>query len=233
MAKVKRKEHEKLDGPNIEQVIALREQEKPISIKAACEILNIASNGPRLQKIIDEYKEDKEREAKRRAANRGKPAELHEIQAIINDYLDGDAVNDIAKRIYRSTGFVNKIVEEVGIPQRVMGHSYVSPPVVPEKCISETFEPGQLVWDMRWNGMAIIIKESPSKAEYKVYQVYQIEAIEEIPAERRYFPGIENYGGRYANTPAFDLCNLEHLKNYGVDVYKPYRSTFPKMLQGR
>lgn len=228
--KVKKKDHEKLDAKNIELVISLREQAKPITIKAACEQLNIAANGARLQKIIDEYKEEKENEEKRRAANRGKPAAPYEIQTVINDYLDGDSVADIAKRLYRSTGFVNKVVEEVGIPQRVMGHSYFAPPVVPEKCVSETFEPGQLVWDVRWNGMAIIVKEAKSAQDYKVYQVYQLEAIEE-PSP--YFPRIDDYGGRYANTAAFDLCNLEHLKEYGIDVYKPYRNSFSGMLGGR
>lgn len=228
--KVKKKEHERLDAKNIELVIALREQAKPITIKAACEQLNITANGARLQKIIDEYKEEKENEAKRKSANRGKPALPHEIQTVINDYLDGDSVAEIAKRLYRSTGFVNKLVEEVGIPQRVTGHNYFDPPLVPDKCMSDTFEVGQLVWDNRWNGMAIIISEAKSKQDYKVYQVYQLEAIEEPSA---YFPRIDDYMGRYANTAAFDLCNLEHLKEYGIDIYRPYRNSFSKLLGGR
>ena len=53
MAKIKKKEGENLTETNIEKVIGLLEQEKPITKKQACEILNISYNTTRLTKIIE------------------------------------------------------------------------------------------------------------------------------------------------------------------------------------
>ena len=61
---VKKKDGEKLDDANIERVIGLLNQEKPITKKAACEALNISYNSTRLTRIIDEYHERKERRRK-------------------------------------------------------------------------------------------------------------------------------------------------------------------------
>lgn len=230
MAKIKKKEGENLTETNIEKVIGLLEQEKPITKKQACEILNISYNTTRLAKIIEEYKEEKLRDERRRAANRGKPVQPHEIQSVISSYLDGDSLSDIAKNIYRSVAFVKRIIEDIGIPSKTVGHDYFKPPVLPEKCMSDTFETGQIVWNTRHNGMAIVLGEAPSRQDYKVYKVYNLEVIEE---DSPYFRSIQDYGGYHANTAAFDLGNLEHLKEYGIDIYKPYRNTFPKWLAGR
>ncbi len=61
---VKAKDHEKLDDATIERVMALLNDEKPITKKAACEILNISYNTTRLGAIIDGYLERKERRRK-------------------------------------------------------------------------------------------------------------------------------------------------------------------------
>jgi len=224
---IKKKDHEKLDDANIERVIALREAEKPITIKAACEILNIASNGARLQKIIDEYKENKSLSEKRRAANRGKPASEFEIQACIEGYLDGDSISDIAKRLYRSAGFVKQVIETIGVPSKTMGHDYFHPQLLPDNCIASEFDIGQVVWNTKYNGMSIVLGKTSRQDSYKVFN---IELIEEVSP---YFPSIDGYGGHHAVVPAFDLGNLEHLKEYGIDIYKPYRSSFPRWLAGR
>jgi len=105
--KVKTKEGENLTEANIKRVIELLAAEKPISKKEACEILNISYNTTRLAKIIEQYKEEISEQQRRRAANRGKPPAAHEIQSVIEGYLDGDSISDIAKRIYRSTTFVS------------------------------------------------------------------------------------------------------------------------------
>lgn len=229
MARIKVKEHEKLDDENIAQVIALLEAAKPITKKQAYERLNIAANSARLQKIIDDYKERKARDERFRAEKRGTPATPQEIQEVIRGYLDGDSITSIADGLYRPANFVKNIIEKVGVPARNSG-DYFHPDLLPEQCVRDSFEEGQIVWSARYQALAIIIKERPSNSEYKVYQIYVIEAIEEVSP---YFPHLDGYGGRYADQAAFDLGSLEHLKEHGVDVYKPFRAYFQNMLKGR
>lgn len=229
-AKIKKREGENLTDTNVDKVTALLEQEKPITKKQACEILNIPYNTSRLTKIIEARKEDKARDKRLRAQNRGKPIQDHEVQTVIMSYLDGDSHKQIADSIYRSTSTVKNIVERIGIPAKITGHDYFSPEMLPEPCIAEEFGFGQIVWNSRHNGLAIVLGEAKSKADYKVYEVYNLEPFEE-PSP--YFPRIDGYGGHHANIASHDLGSLEHLKEYGIDIYKPYKATFPKWLGDR
>jgi hypothetical protein len=231
-SKVKAKEHENLSEANIKKVIELLEAEKPISKKDACEILNISYNTTRLTKIIEQYKGEQEEQQRRRAANRGKPATPYEKQSIIEGYLDGDSVTDIAKRIYRPASFVKEVVEAVGVPQRVVGADYRNPGIIPEQCAREEFERGQVVWHARKHCLAIVLEQKTNikHGEFKYYQVYVIEPIEEVSP---YFPQYQGYGGYYDGAYAYDLGCLDHLKEYGVDVYRPYRPHFKKWLEGK
>lgn len=228
--KVKKKEHENLTEASIKRVIELLEMEKPITKKEACEILNISYNTTRLNKIIDEYKSELEETARRRAANRGKAATPYEIQTIIESYLDGDPIAEISKRIYRSSAFVKEVIDVVGVPQRVVGADYFGPSVIPEQCISETFRKGQVAWHAKRHCMVIVLEQkfNVSDKENNYYQVYVIEPIDEVSP---YFPQYQDYGGFYDGAYAYDLGSLEHLKKYGVDVYRPYRATFGKWLE--
>lgn len=224
-SKVKAKEHENLTEANIKKVIGLLEGPNPITKKAACEILNIANNSTRLSKIIENYKADQLEQERRRAQNRGKAAEPHEIQSCIEGYLDGDAVAEIAKRLYRSPAFVKEIIDRVGVPQRVVGAAYNNPGIIPDQCIRDTFEPGQIVWHAKEHAMAIIVQELTQVKDKsaKYYRTFVIEPLEE---EGRFFLKQQNYGGHYAGAYAYDLGALDHLKQYGVDVYRPYRHDF-------
>lgn len=231
-SKVKTKEHENLSEANIKRVIELLEAEKPISKKTACEILNISYNTTRLTKIIDTFKQDRLDQEKRRAENRGKPASDFEIQMIIEGYLDGDSLAEISKRLYRPTSFVKEIIDRVGVPQKVTGCSYAQPGIIPEQCIREEFEPGQIVWHAKWHSLAIVVKQqfNVSDKENNYYQVYVIEPIEDVSP---YYPSIDTYGGFYSGAFAYDLGSLDHLKQYGVDIYRPYRAVFSKWLHGK
>ena len=231
--KVKIKEGENITETSIKRVIQLLEAQKPISKKDACDILNIAYNTTRLSKVIEQFKQDQEDQQQRRAANRGKAATDYEVQTIIESYLDGDAVADISKRIYRSPGFIKDIIELVGVPQKVVGANYWQPGIIPEQCAREEFEPGQVVWHARRHCMAIVLERKHNVSEKHIanyYQVYVIETIEEVSP---YFPSIDSYGGYYDGAYAYDLGNLDHLKQYGVDVYRPYRPYFKKWLEGK
>jgi len=231
--KVKAKDGENLTEAHIKRVIELLEAEKPISKKDACEILNISYNTARLAKIIEQYKQDQDEQQRRRAANRGKAATPYEIQTIIESYLDGDTVAEIAKRIYRSTTFVKDVIESVGVPQKVVSGDYWHPGIIPEQCAREEFELGQIVWHARRHCMAIVLEQKHSVSDKHIsnyYQVYVIEPIEEVSP---YFPQYQGYGGFYDGAYAYDLGSLDHLKQYGVDVYRPYRPHFTKWLEGK
>jgi hypothetical protein len=231
--RVKAKEHENLSEANVKKVIELLEAEKPITKKEACEVLNIAYNTARLNKIIETYRQEVAELQRRRAANRGKAASSHEIQAVIEGYLDGDSVTDIAKRIFRSTSFVKEVIDVVGVPQKVVGANYWQPGLIPEQCAREEFEHGQIVWHARRHCMAIVLEQKHSVSDKHIsnyYQVYVIEPIEEISP---FFPQYTEYGGFYDGAYAYDLGSLDHLKKYGVDVYRPYRPHFKKWLEGK
>lgn len=216
---VKKKEGEKLDAPHIEKVISLLEQAKPISKKEACSILNITYNTTRLNRIIEEFKHQKEVDNKRRAANRGKPAQDHEIKDVIEWYLEGDSKKDIAERLYRSVTFVTNIIDTVGVPQRKPGQTYVKYEPLPDRCISDKFEPGELVWSSKYQSVAEIIKEYPQLCEDKMNRLYQIYVLEQIEEQSPYFLPME-VGGFYANQPAYELGKLTHLEKYGVNIRK-------------
>lgn len=217
--RVKKKEGEKLTSENIERVIAGLEQAKPISKKQACEMLNISYNVTRLANIIEEYKYEKQLEEKRRAANRGKPASNQEIQDVIESYLEGESYQDIAKRLYRTTGFVKNIVDSVGVPQRKQGQTYVRYEPLPDQCISDRFEKGELVWSSKYQAVAEVIKEYPYKCKDNLSNLYQLYVLEKIEEQSPYFSP-RDIGGFYVSQPAYELGKLTHLEKYGVNIRK-------------
>ena len=103
---IKKKKHEKLDDTNVKRVIAALEGDSPITKKDACEMLNISYNTTRLSKIINGFKEEQEYRKRRMAKNRGKPASKEELNEMIEMYLDGQTVTNIAKYMYRSPAFI-------------------------------------------------------------------------------------------------------------------------------
>ena len=171
-----------------------------------------------MQKIIDEYIERKEYTAKRKSANRGKRATESEIKQIIEDYLDGDPISDIAARLYRSPSFVNGIVQRVGIPTRPSGDERYKPAILPDECIAEEFKIGEIAWSAKYHSPCEIRQElDDSYTERygeKCYRIYISEKIDEISP---YFPQVER-GGFNAYAPAYELGKLEHLTDYGVNV---------------
>lgn len=233
MKKVKAKEHEKLSSTNIAHVVSLLEAVKPITKKAACEILNISYNTTRLSKIIEEWKTEKEYSEERRAKNRGKPAAPHEIQTIIEQYLGGDNVSEISKRLYRPAVFVSNIIERVGVPTRPVGDERYKEDILPEACVAEQFSEGEIVWSAKWHRPARVITEltldylrdKPGIAyrDYlkedgsRMYLVYIMERVEDDVLG--HFSRVE-HGGRFSYAFAYKLGKLEHLKEFGINLEK-------------
>jgi len=211
--RVKKKSHEKLTDTNVQHVLELLKDDNPITKKEACSILNISYNTTRLTNIIDEYLERLDYKNKRKAQNKGKPAREDEIKRVIEDYLDGDSIIEIAAHIFRSPSFVKGIIDRVGVPQRASVEQMKKGiPVLPEACIAEAFETGEVVWCPQYNAAAEVVKEYKktyyeNTYECRAYQVYVIKTSE-----------FDQVFGFYADQLAYDLGRLRHLEQYGIDV---------------
>ena len=223
-----------MSDSNLTKVIQLlecpSEGSKPISKKDACAILNIAYNTKRLANIIDEFKDRKAYEASRREKNRGKPAEQHEIQTVVEQYLSGENVTDIAKRLFRTTPFVHAIIEKIGVPVRPTGDDRFVKALLPDACMADSFADKEIAWSAKYHRPCIIETEiTPEYAEdkpglevvdyeedgAKMYRIYVLEPIDEEVLPQ--FASVSK-GGRYAYAYAYDLGKLEHLKAYGIDI---------------
>lgn len=214
--RVKIKVGEKLTDANIERVIKLLEQPKPITKKEACEVLNISYNPTRLGTIIENHKNRKALDEKRRAANRGKPASPEEIKSVITEYLNGSTVSDIADGLYRSTTFVRNIIETVGVPQRGVGENYFEYSPLPEQCVSDSFNAGEIAWSARHQAPCIIDK-AVGKTKDGVANLYRVYVIEPFEAPDKLFVRSWGTPGHYSTQPAYELGRLEHLRQYGVE----------------
>jgi hypothetical protein len=229
MARLKKRDHENLSDSNISKVITLLNGNQPISKKVACDMLNIAYNTTRLQRIIDDYQDKKDYRELRKKQNRGRAADSTEIREAVERFLSGDSIAEIAAGLFRSAGFVRSIIERVGVPQKQEGtYDYL-----PDECCAESFEDGELVWSARYSAPAIVERE--------VSVDYQAENLgfQDVNYEKKY--GSKCYtiwvlqshdedgddmwarvktGGFYASALAYDLGKLQHLKQYGVNLQK-------------
>ena len=212
------KKHENLTKANIAKVIDLLEAEKPITKKEACGILNITYNTTRLGNIITEYKRDLEIAVKIKAKLKGTPASESDIKFVVQGYLSGDNVSNIATRIYRSPAFVKSIIERIGVPMKLPESDYAGKrsAMLPEQCVADSFEVGEIVWAIRKNYPAKIVREitpqhQVENAGYacegditkavnyeekygaKMYLIYTIECTD---FSNTFFPHL-TYGGRY------------------------------------
>ena len=236
---VKAKAHEKLDGANVQKVINLLGTDEPITKKEACEILNIRYNTTRLQRIIDEHTEVWEYKEKRKNQNKGKGATRDEIKTVIEYYLDGDNVSEIATRTYRSNAFVKAIIERTGIPQKLSKEEHSKCyrhkfQMLPEECVSDSFQEGEKVWSVKDNAMALIKREQTvgymnsmpgymkpvvnyeEKYGAKGYSLYVL-----TPCDLRnsLFPWMDgNKVGYHSFALAYDIGSLKHLEQYGVNI---------------
>jgi len=199
---VKVKDSEKLDDANLKYVIELLESDKPITKKEACSILRISYNTTRLGNIIAGYKERAATDARLRAKNRGKAASDGEVVRAIEEYLNGDAISEIAKFMYRSSGFIKGIINRYNVPVRSASSDYFSPELLPDDVLSEDFEPGELVWSARYNTTARVDKLIQTQKEHgKVYRIWTL-----------------GNSQRFASQPWYELGKLEHLQNLGVKL---------------
>ena len=160
---VRTKSEEKLSEANINKVIELLASEKPITKKEACEILHIAYNTTRLNKIIADHQETIEFRARRKAQNKGKGVTEAEKVSIVKYYLDGANVSDIAKALYRSPALIKAVIERMGVPQKLPATDYqgIKESMIQEPCVAEEFKAGERVWSARGKCIAVGPKRLP------------------------------------------------------------------------
>lgn len=171
MTKIKVKDGENLSTTNIERVIGLLNQEKPITKKAACEILNISYNTARLNKIIENHSEEKEYASKRRKLLRKQAISTSEIKYIVESYLSGDPLSGISEKSHRSTNVIKNVLYRFGVPLRNAQQTYSNPVFIDDKFISLNYEIGDLVYAARYNCPAYIEKVCDDPIHEKVYRI--------------------------------------------------------------
>ena len=236
MPRLKKKSHEKLTVQNIQHVISLlnptSSQTKPITKREACSILNISYNTTRLDKIIQDYHEQKEYRSRRVSQNRGRPARPDEIQDIVKEYLSGENISNIAKGLYRSPAFVKSLLEKIGVPQRptkVEGRKQEY--YLPEQCVADDFEKGEIVWSATHHAPAVIDKKLTKEHQDSRAGLQTVDYVSKYGSDCysiyvRQKPNTEDMwempetGGFYAFSLGYDLGKLKHLEEYGVDLQK-------------
>jgi len=235
MPRLKKKDHEKLTQQNIQHVISLlnpTDSTKPITKREACSILNISYNTSRLSKILEDYHEQKEYRSRRVSQNRGRVARPDEVQDIIREYLSGENVSNISKGLYRSPAFVKSILERIGVPQRpVSVEDRKAPMYLPEECVADNFEEGEIVWSAVNHAPAVI--ERKYTKEYqdskpglmtrdyeKTYgcSIFSIYVRQKPSGDLEDFYHAANIGGFYSYAAAYDLGKLKHLEEYGINL---------------
>lgn len=212
--RVKRKEHENLSDTNIKKVIQLLASSPAITKKEACNILNIAYNTTRLNSIIEDYDSRIEFKNRRKSQLRGKPAETSELKEMIESYMNGESFAEISAATYRSSAFVKTHLERIGVPARVVGEERDDVEYLPEECVGEFFEKGEVAWSAKYHAPCEVIREESKKDFYVdkygsiAYQVWIREPTEHFG----------QVGGFFASSLAYDLGKLEHLKKYGINT---------------
>jgi hypothetical protein len=197
-----RAEIERLDDASMEKVIAALESEKPCTKKAACDMLAIAYNTTRLASLIEKYKEGKARDAKRRAALRGKPATQDEVVYIIQEYLEGATIDAITKSTFRPANFVKHVLEKNAVPIRATSHDYFKPELIPEGATRDRFRVGERVYSARYDSIAEVETEQFTKEHGWVYRCW-------LESEK---------WRQYMYQEATELASLAHLRVLGVRV---------------
>lgn len=201
--RTKNSDDEKLDATNLEKVIALLEPKedgaKPITKKDACAILNIAYNTTRLAKLIEVYKEKKAAAAAKRVALRGKPATPGEISFVISGYLEGQPIDSLSEKTYRSSSFIKQVLDRYSVPIRAKAHDYFRPELIPEGAMRDKFAEGEIVYSARYDSIARIDGEMKQKGQW-VYRIWLI----------------SDKWQQYAYQEAAELASLAHLKELGV-----------------
>lgn len=121
-----------------------------------CNVLGIKYNTTRLAKIIAEYEDKLDLQAKMRKSLRNKPLEKQEIKNICQSYLDGEPLSEISKDSYRTTTVIKNVLRQYGIPLRNASNNYYNPVYIDDET-PEDYVKGDLVFSAKYNTVAEIM----------------------------------------------------------------------------
>lgn len=199
-------EQERMTDSNLDRVISLLEPKeqgvKPITKKDACQILGMSYNTTRLDQLVQQHKDRKEKDAKRRAEKRGKPLSLDEIQYIIQSYLAGETVDAITKTTFRGTQLIKQTLEKYSVPVRKTSPDYFRPELIPEGAMRDRFNIDEVVYSARYDSMAKICAEQKHPEHGWIYRIWLL--------SERWLQS--------AYQPASELASLQHLRELGVKL---------------
>lgn len=158
------------------EVIASLQSEKPMTKKAACEKLGIAYNTTRLDNLMQEYLDDLDRTKLRKQQTRKQAITDADVAEWARDYLvNGMPISEIAEYAYRTPLVVKTWLERFGALLPKTCPNPLNPDFIPDACVSEDFEVGELVYVPGYCAFGIIKKEVKSKtAEANGTKAYQI-----------------------------------------------------------
>ena len=147
------------------EVIAALQADKPITKKAACEMLGIAYNTTRLDTLIQDYYDNLERVKLRKQQTRKEAVTKELVQEWARDYLvNGMPISEIAEYAYRTPLLVKTWLERFGALLPKTSPNPLNPDYVPDACRSDAFEVGELVYVNGYCSFGIIKKEITSKS---------------------------------------------------------------------
>lgn len=185
--RVKVQEGENLSESNIEKVIELLSDEKPITKKAACEILNITYNTTRLKSIIDQHVEDKVFKKDMRKRMRSQPIDKATASQIVSSYLSGNSLAEISEETYRSTSVVKTVLRRYNVPVRNKSVDYFHPVFIEnDEAIRDDYATGDLVYSARYDCPVTIIKGKDTTKHGKVFTI-QIHGSKRRQAAQPYY----------------------------------------------
>ena len=208
MSRIRKKANEQLSEQNIERVTSFLEQEKPITKKEACEILNISYNTTRLNKIIEAHKAAIKQRAELRKRFRNKPLEKDDINLIISSYLEGVSLANIADNIFRSIALIKRTLIKYNIPLRNANVDYWHPVEVPLDAMQDDYIKDDLVFSARYNQPACIMK----KIKEGCYRIWLYK------------------DNQFALQPYYELSDLRHVQNELGVVIKDFPADEIKQL---
>jgi hypothetical protein len=166
--------------------------------KGACDILKV-SNNKTMERLLDEYQEDKIRDKELRARKRSQPVTTSELVEIIKDYLNGYSLEALSASYYRSVDMIKHQLYKHGAMLRTNAKvDPLNPPPMPDQCFEyNMFTEGQYVWSSKHGCIAQI------KSKYK--NAWRVEIMSEGRQEQSY-------------VAEHELGSLEHLERLGVDL---------------
>lgn len=170
---IRRKDGEKLSKANIDKVIELLNADSPITKKAACEILVIAYNTTRLNKIIEGHIEDVAIQKSMRKKMRTIPIDNATAGQIVSCYLSGDSLADISEETYRSTNVIKNVLRTYNIPVRNSSVDYFNPIFIEkDEAITDDYLVGDLVYSARYDCPATVRRITHSDIHGKVFSLW-------------------------------------------------------------